>query len=399
MRSEVDRSIGSSYKWAMLAVAWIVYFAFGMVLASIPPLVTPIARDLGLTNSEMGVILGTMLLAYIPLAIPVGFLVDRVGARRSIMTGAILVSLSGFLRSFATSFETLFLSVFIFGLGGPIISVGVPKIVASWFRGKDRGAATGIYITGPFVGNATALAITNTVVMPLVGSWQNTFRVYGVLGFLIALVWLLFGRDMKRAQPEGTAVAQLREAIAKLLREKYVWLVAVIAFPLFFAGYGYGNWLPKMLELNGMSPAEAGFLASLPGWFGLIGAVVVPRLGKAGSRKPIVFITILVQGICMLATGIALGLPLIASLVFYGIASSATPPLLIVILMDMPWVGAEHMGAATGIVFSVGSVAGFLGPYLVGFLMDLTGSLLSGIIAMTVLVEAALFFTLLMKEK
>jgi len=70
-----------------------------------------------------------------------------------------------------------------------------------------------------------------------------------------------------------------------------------------------------------------------------------------------------------------------------------------VILMDMPWVGAERMGASGGILFSVGAVGGFTAPYLVGFLMDLTGSILPGIIAMAVVVEATLFFTLPMKEK
>jgi len=235
--------------------------------------------------------------------------------------------------------------------------------------------------------------------MPLVGTWQNTLRVYGVIGFLIALIWLIFAREKAHAQPAGTTIEPLRKAITKSLREKYVWIVAIIGFSSFFAGYGLGNWLPKILELKGMSPAEAGFFASLPGWCGVIGSVVMPRVRKAGSRKPLVLVTLLVQGICILAIGTALGLPLIASLVFYGISSAATPPLLIVILMDMPWVGAERMGASGGILFSVGAVGGFTAPYLVGFLMDLTGSILPGIIAMAVVVEATLFFTLPMKEK
>lgn len=370
-----------------------------MILSSIPPLVTPIAYDLTLTYSQTGFILGTVALVYIPLAVHVGVLIDRVGTKPSIMVGITLVSLSGFLQSFATNFETLFLTVCILGVGGSFISVGSPKTVASWFFGKDRGAASGIYATSGFIGGSTALAITNTLILPLAGTWRNSLRLYGLLGSLIAFIWLLFARHATHAQTGETKPVPQREAITKLLREKHVWIVATMSFSSFFAGQGFRRWLPKLLELKGMSPASSGLLASVPGWCGLMGSAIIPGLGKAGSRKPIVFVTLLVQGICIIIAGIAMGLPLIASLVLYGISYTATGPLLIVILMDMPQIGAEYMGAASGMVFSLGKVGSFVGPLMVGFLLDLTGSILSGVVAITAVVETMLIFTLLMKEK
>jgi len=340
------------------------------------------------------------LLFYIPLGISVGLLIDRAGMRRLIMAAIALVPLSALLQSFATNFETLFISVCVFGIGGPFVSVGSPKIVASWFSGRERGFASGIYITGAFVGMSTALTITNTIIMPLVGTWRDTLRLYALLGFLVAFIWLLFGREAPHTQTARITTVPLREAISKLLREKYVWLVAIISFSsAFFAGYGFTRWLPKLLELKGMSPAEAGFFASVPGWSGLIGSVIVPTLAKAGSRKPIVFVTLLVQGICIFTTATVTGLPLIASLIFYGICYGAMAPLLLVVLMDMPQVGAKYMGAAAGITFSLGGIGGFTGPLMVGFLADLTGTILPGLIALAALVEAMLIFTLLVKEK
>jgi len=400
MENEARLSIKSHYKWVMLALIWLAYFAFGMIGSSIPPLVTPIAHDLALTYSQIGSILGAVLLVYIPLAISVGLLIDRAGMRRSIVAAVALVPLSAFLQSFATNFETLFLSVCVFGIGGPFLSVGSPKIVASWFSGKERGLASGIYMTGPFIGMSTALAITNTVIMPLVGTWRDTLRLYALLGFSMVFVWLLFGRDLPHTQTGRITTVPLREAIAKLLRDKYVWIIAIIGFSsAFFAGYGFTRWLPKLLELKGMSPAEAGVFASVPGWSGLLGSVIVPTLAKAGSRKPIVFVTLLVQGTCIFTAATVNGLPLIASLVFYGVGYGAMAPLLIVILMDMPQVGAKYMGAAVGIVFSLGGIGGFTGPLMVGFLADFTETILPGIIALAALVEAMLIFALLMKEK
>ena len=188
MENEARLSIKSNYRWVMLALIWLAYFAFGMIGSSIPPLVTPIAHDLALTYSQIGSILGAVLLVYIPLAISVGLLIDRAGMKRSIVAAVALVPLSAFLQSFATDFETLFLSVCVFGIGGPFLSIGAPKIVASWFSGKERGLASGIYMTGPFIGMSTSLAITNTVIMPLIGTWRDTLRLYALLGFLMVFI-------------------------------------------------------------------------------------------------------------------------------------------------------------------------------------------------------------------
>jgi cyanate permease len=67
--------------------------------------------------------------------------------------------------------------------------------------------------------------------------------------------------------------------------------------------------------------------------------------------------------------------------------------------MDMPQIGAKYMGVASGIFFMLMAAGGFSGPLIVGFLADLTQSILPGMIAMALMVETMLIFTLLMKDK
>jgi len=399
MTSEAHASSDSRYKWVMLALVWLGYFAFGVIASSIPPLVTPIAHDLSLTYSQIGSILGAVILIYIPLSIPVGILIDRAGMKKAIVAAIALIPLSALLQSFASNFQTLFLTICIVGVGGPFLSVGTPKIVASWFSGKQRGLASGIYMTSAFIGTATATAITNPIVMPLAGTWRDTLRLYALLGFIIAFVWLLLAREAPQTQT-GSTPPPMKDTIGKLLREKHVWIIIIIAVSaVFLNSYGFTRWLPKLLELRGMNPAEAGFYASLPGWSGIIGNIIIPSLAKTGSRKPVLFVTLLVQGICIYSSAATTGLPLTASLIFYGVGLGATAPLLIVILMDMPQVGAKHIGAASGILFSIGGIGGFTGPLIVGFLTESTGTILTGMIALAALVEAMLIPTLLVKEK
>ena len=78
----------SQYKWIMLGLFWLIYFSFGMIRNSLYPLITPIAQDLGLTNSQIGTILGIFMLVYVFLVLPIGLIIDRIGIRKSLLTGA-----------------------------------------------------------------------------------------------------------------------------------------------------------------------------------------------------------------------------------------------------------------------------------------------------------------------
>ena len=70
---------------------------------------------------------------------------------------------------------------------------------------------------------------------------------------------------------------------------------------------------------------------------------------------------------------------LVAGLVLYGIAAPTMLPLLMLVLMDEPQVGPEHMGLAGGVFFCIAEIGGFTGPLLMGGMVDLTGSFLCGV--------------------
>jgi cyanate permease len=398
MIDELHQSQPSSYRWIILALAWLVYFAFGLILSSMPPLVNVIAADLTLTYSEMGIILGSVILMYVPLSVPVGVSIDRIGQKKMITLGLILISSSAILRSVVFSFETLFLVVFLFGFGGPTVSVGLAKVVASYFEGRERGLASGIYMTGAAVGSASALALTNSLVLPLVGTWRNAFSFYGIIGLLVALGWIILARESSVSLDQMNEQSSIRKMVHTLLRDKDVWIVAIIGSTTFLVFYGFGNWLPSLLEGKGMSPVDAGYLASIPTWVGLIGSAIIPGIALAGSRRPIIAGSLLIEGISMYFVGITSGSLLLVALVVFGIISGAMMPLMLVIMMDLPEVGAEYTGIASGLFFSIGPSMGFVGPILVGYLTDLTGSFVPALFVLTVVVEVMIVLAVFLKE-
>jgi len=296
------------------------------------------------------------------------------------------------------SFETLFLVVFLFGFGGPTISVGLAKVVASYFEGRERGLASGIYMTGAAVGSAAALALTNSLVLPLVGTWRNAFSFYGIIGLLIALGWIILARETPVSPDQMNKQAPIREMIHTLLGNRDVWIVAIIGSTTFLVFYGFGNWLPTLLEGKGMSPVDAGYLASIPTWVGLIGSTIIPGIALAGSRKPIIAGSLLIEGVSMYFVGITSGSFLLVALVVFGIISGAMMPLMLVVMMDLPEVDAEYTGIASGLFFSIGPTMGFVGPILVGNLRDLTNSFVPALLLLTIVVEAMIVLALFLKE-
>jgi cyanate permease len=364
------------YRWFMLLLLWLLYFAFGVVTRSPSPLVTPIIHDLQMTYAQMGFVLGSWQMTYIVFAIAAGMIMDRWGIKRSIFFGAVVIGLSAVLRSSSSGFYSFLFFVALFGIGGPMISIGCPKTIATWFDGKERGAAIGIYTTGPWIGGMFSLAATNSVVMPLTGqSWRMTFLWYGVMSFVFAGLWW-FGA--KEADTDaGTDHFNPLRILAELFRIRRVRLVLLSGLLGFGIMHGYFAWLPKILENSGMSPATAGVFSALPFVTSIPAVLVIPRYAHPGYRGWIIGLMALLAGLSTIWV-VVLAWPIIPGLLLFGISGPCLMPMLVLTLMETPEVAAKYLGAATGVFFCVAEIGGFLGPFVIGYLVDLSGTFVSG---------------------
>lgn len=153
--------------WLAVAGVCGVYFAFGLTIGVMAPLVGEISRDLSLSRSTMGSILGAWALIYVFTAVPAGAFVDRVGLRWSLTIGGGAIIASALLRSLASGAPTLFAAVAVFGIGGPLVSIATPKLIASLFEADARRLPTGLAVAAPSLGTAVGLALTNPVFLPL----------------------------------------------------------------------------------------------------------------------------------------------------------------------------------------------------------------------------------------
>jgi len=375
---------------------WLLYSAFGMVSRAISPLVTPILNDLSISYSQMGLILGSWQLTYICVALVAGAIIDRWGVRKSIFVGAAIIGFSAVLRYFATGFLTLIVFVALFGVGGPMISIGGPKAISQWFNDRNRATAIGIYTAGNWIGGLLALALTNSLIMPyLESSWRATFVCYGLLTFLFCAFWGLMARESRVAPSVGSI--GIFEVFQILIGIRNVQILLLMALFSFAIGHGFATWLPKILENSGISPSHAGFAAAVPIASGVPAILLIPRLIPPHFRGRFI-----AAGALITATGLVIvvntaGYLLIIGLVIIGFISSPFMPMMLLILMDSPEVGSRYMGAAGGMFFCVAEIGGFTGPLAMGVLVDVTGSFLVGTLFLATLCVAIAVLTVFLK--
>jgi cyanate permease len=384
-------------RWAVLAGVWLMYFSFGICVASTAPLVSEIARDVGAGFTVMGAVLGAWQLVYIAAALPLGALLDRIGVGPGLALAAGVMALSMFLRGAAVDGTTLFLAVAIFGLGGPIVSIGAPKIIALWFSGPDRGMAMGIYMTGMQIGVITALSATNAALMPLTGGdWRAVLWLWAALVLGAGAVWWTVSRHPAVRDRDGRGAmskAASLAAFAEIARLRVVQIVLAMSVGIFFLNHGLNNWLPQILRWKGMGAAEAGFWAAVPTVVGVFGALVIPRLATPERRVAIMGALFLCAAVATLLLQLSPGLGLFTGLMAQGIARSSMMTVAILLLMEAPGVPPERAGMAGGMFFTVAEIGGVLGPLSVGALSDASGGFtlpLAGMTAVTLVLLALL---------
>ncbi|OGA14776.1 MAG: hypothetical protein A3G25_08950 [Betaproteobacteria bacterium RIFCSPLOWO2_12_FULL_63_13] len=392
-------------RWRMLILASMAYGCFGLALSSIPPLVDPIIEDLSMTSGQMGLVLGVWQLVFIGTSSPLGSLVDRWGARRALTLGLSLILLSLLLRGLATDFITLSLAVALLGAGGPIIAVGMPKIVAQWFSGNDRGPATGIYVVGRDTGSVFALATAASFVIALTGSWRGIAIVYGAITLAVIVLWIAFSRDSGAVAtahaPDSTERddAPGKGGVTGLLRIRNVQLVLVLGFVAFFMNHALGAWLPTVLREGGIPLAASGRWVAAGIALAMLSNFAVPSLARKGLRSRWLFVMLL--GGALTTAGLAWfsGPALIAMVLLGTVIRSPAMQVLTLVLMETPGVGAKRVGSAAGVFFAVAEIGGFTGPLTMGMVRDSTGSLTTGLWIIVAITAVAAALPLLIRER
>ncbi len=285
----------------------VVVFMDTMLYAALTPLLPQFAHEFGLSKLQAGVLVGAYAAGALVGGLPGGFASARLGSRRAVLIGLILMSVASLGFAFAGGFWTLFLARFAQGLGSAFTWAGA----FSWLLAmapRDR--------RGEMLGSAMAAAIFGALFGPVVGvsaALVGRVPIFAVLAAL-AVVLVVVTLQLEPAAADPASTAALRRALrnrhfvgglALMVLPSLLFGILGTLGPLHLAAAGWGAaaigavWLVSA-ALEAMESPFVGRLIDrrgrlLPIRVALVGGVIV-SLGLASGPRPLIYVPLIVLG-------------------------------------------------------------------------------------------------------
>ena len=157
------------------------------------------------------------------------------------------------------------------------------------------------------------------------------------------------------------------------------------------------GWLPRMLEMGGLSPSLAGFRASANLMFALPVVIFAPSLVRPHVRGRALAACALAAAVAMIGISATRGTVQFAATILWGASLAPVMTIIMLVLMDTPEIPTQCLASANGVVFSMALLGGFIGPPTMGALLDLTGGFTGGMMVLMALNLAAIPLALLLR--
>jgi len=253
------------------------------------PITGPAANFYGVTDLQIGFLAMTFMIAFIPLSIPVSWLIDTYGFRIAVSIGAILMSIFGLLRGFAgENYSMVLYSTIGIAIAQPFLLNAWTKVPANWFAMEERATAVGLVTLANLVG--TALGMVLTPILTETISIPNVQLIYGGVTAFSAVLFLLFAKENPPTPPgpDGSQVrALMLDGLKHAFKVKSFWLYLFVSFIGLGIFNGMTTWVENIIRPRGFTPTDAGTLGALMLVGGVLGAVIIPPFSdKQRKRQP-----------------------------------------------------------------------------------------------------------------
>jgi MFS family permease len=276
-----------SYRWVVLAVFTFVNLTIQTLWIAYAPITGPAAEFYGVTDLQIGLLSMAFMIAFIPLSIPVSWVIDTYGFKIAVGIGVVLMAIFGILRGLAGANYSLVLwSTIGLAAAQPFLLNAWTKVPATWFAIEERATAVGIVTLGNLIGTALGLVLTPVLFESM--SIPSVQLIYGVIAALSAVLFLIFARETPPTPPgpPGQEVrALMLDGLKHAFTVKAFWFTALVAFMGLGIFNGLTTWIESIIRPRGLTPADAGALGALMIAGGLIGAIVIPALSDKQHKR------------------------------------------------------------------------------------------------------------------
>jgi MFS family permease len=276
-----------NYRWAVLAVFMLINLTIQILWISYAPITGSAASFYGVSDLQIGLLAMSFMIAFIPLSIPVSWLIDTYGFRVAVSIGAVLMGVFGLVRGLAGANYGLVLGSTIgIAIAQPFLLNAWTAVPAKWFSMEGRATAVGLVTLSSLVGTGLGMVLTPILVetIPL----PTVQLIYGGIAAFSAVLFLLLARERPPTPPcpAGMEVrALMLDGLKHALKTRPFLLYLAVSFFGMAIFNGITTWVENIVRPRGFTPTDAGTLGALMLVGGLLGAVVIPSISDRQRKR------------------------------------------------------------------------------------------------------------------
>jgi MFS family permease len=356
------------YRWLVLIFVSLAMFGSYYVYDALSPLADVLKQQLGFTDLDIGFLQAIYSFPNIFTVVIGGFLIDRIGLRKSLMIFGVLCFVGPAITAASGHLSIMATGRFVFGVGAESLNVAVITALARWFKGKELSFAFGLNLTASRLGTFAALN-SPTWARAAYASWQTPFLIalaFAALCVVGAVIYWFMEAWAEKNYSLG-AVSTDKVVFSDLWKFGVsYWLIVALCIVFYSAIFPFQTFAVKFfMEAHGTSREFGGFLSSMLTLFAMIATPLfglwVDRIGKRALLMMLGSSVLIPVYLIMAYTQISLYVPM----AMMGVAFSLIPAVMwpsVAYIVDQ-----SKLGTAYGLMTMIQNIGLFGLNLLIGW--------------------------------
>lgn len=361
--------------WAILILIFAAW-GFGYVDKQAINIATvAIRQDLGLSASEMGIVMSSFFFSYSAMTLAGGFLAAKFGTKRSLVGIVFLWVVFSCLTGMSSSLVMLLMVRFFLGLSqggfGAITSIAITELFPPELRGRAKTFQVSAGSMGIAIGAILAASLTVAI------GWRLMFVFFGVIGLIIVFLLYRFYRARNFSIDDGAGDENEIKSVVSIrsvVRIRLVWKLAAIQFALGSFIYGLNAWMPSYwLDVKKLDMMMMGTLSMIP-WLVSFACMnfnswIMDRFFHKKEKivlGSVLFLSGLFMYLMLQMESIMTAFSCLTIVTILTSVASA-----VVYTIPMKYMPRETVGSATGIILFGQQLAGVVAPAVMGYMITI----------------------------
>lgn len=379
-------------------------------------------KDIGLSPTVYGFGAGIFFWGYFLFEVPSNIILHKVGARIWIARIMIVWGIATMLTLLVVGPKSFYLARVLLGIAEAGFYPGIILYLTIWFPSKVRAQAMGLFFAGSSLAGVIGGPISGGIMSSMNGvwgfeGWQWLFALEGLPATLLGIACLKFlpngpetaawmsaedrelhTKDQQVDRQKTHTVPGQAHRISLVFRNKNIWLLVIVNFSTLATCYAVAFWLPQMVKSFAFTKNLflIGVITAVPPLLACITTLSVGRIcDRTGARRKPLMYGMGVSCIGALVAASCMSYPVVAfvGLTLALVGAVACGPT----LWSLPGTFLSGSAAAAGIALmtTVGNLAGYVSPYVIGLIKQATGSVAYGFVFLAALAFAGLIAVML----